>query len=942
MLVLSSLSRTQRIQLAIFSWIVYFVLTLAIYFSFQTYVFALTVFPLLISAWLLGRWSGLLIGFATYPVNILLLAVLQYPNLMNLLGPEVPAPILGATALGFTVGWMSELNTAAKLEILQRLATEELLRKKSAEFEQYQAITLDLFCIINEQGLFQYTNPQCQAILGYTQEELNGAAYIDFVHPNDRIATAQAANLLKAQRSLAGFVNRYRAKNGSYRWLEWTSSIQNNLTYATARDITEKIAIEQALSALAQRNRAILQAASDGIHILDEDGRLVEFSDSFMLMLGYTREEMHQLTVYDWDATWSQDEIKNQLKRLMGEPSIFEARHRRKDGTVYQVELNSVGITLGNKQYIYASARDITRRKATETALRESEERFRNLFNNHAAVMLLIEPESGDILDANPSAGRFYGYPVEQLRTMNLSQLTLSPFEGPSRGNHAADLAQQNIFVFPHRLASGENRIVEIHSSPIEMGSQPILFAIIHDVTEREQAKEALQNERDFALSVMNTMGQGLSVTDPEGRFEYLNPAYAKMTGHMTEDLLDKTPNDVTYIDDLNILEQAKADRKAGKTSTYESRLIRADGSLLDVLITAVPRWKKGQFAGAIAVITDLSERKQAEKALQESEAIHHQMITNSSDGIVLTDEEGRIVEFNAAIEKTSGFSRDHMLGKYIWEFQALLNMDVKNPESYIKSIRPRIERALTTGRASFLNRDLETPVRKRDGSTRYIQQRVFTIPTNHGWRLGSISRDITTRKIADDELRRAQDALTLANQELVQAVARERVFARTDGLTGVFNRRYFFELATAQTNSATRYQHPLSVILFDIDNFKHFNDTYGHQIGDQMLKNIAQITKNQLREVDVLGRYGGEEFVILLPHTPADQAQVVGERIREAISSNILELAHGPVQVTISLGLSEFFKEDDTLDKLIQRADQAMYQAKQNGRNQVYVYKHP
>ena len=163
---------------------------------------------------------------------------------------------------------------------------------------------------------------------------------------------------------------------------------------------------------------------------------------------------------------------------------------------------------------------------------------------------------------------------------------------------------------------------------------------------------------------------------------------------------------------------------------------------------------------------------------------------------------------------------------------------------------------------------------------------------------------------------------------------------ARTDGLTGAKNYRHFFEIATYEIAMVNRYLHPLSIILFDIDKFKKFNDTFGHQLGDEMLKYVVQIAKKRLRETDVLSRYGGEEFVVVLPNTTAIAAFAVAEDIRKYIASSFLSHNEKSMNVTISIGIAETLPNDNNhLEKLIQFADKALYVAKEAGRNQSVIY---
>jgi diguanylate cyclase (GGDEF)-like protein len=193
-------------------------------------------------------------------------------------------------------------------------------------------------------------------------------------------------------------------------------------------------------------------------------------------------------------------------------------------------------------------------------------------------------------------------------------------------------------------------------------------------------------------------------------------------------------------------------------------------------------------------------------------------------------------------------------------------------------------------------------------------------------------------RDSADRALRTSEANLEVANRELREALAREQLMARTDGLTGLNNRRHFLEVAAHEWAVARRYGLPLAMMLFDIDRFKLINDTAGHEMGDEILKRVARAASERLRAADVLGRYGGEEFVVLFPGSTAQQAAVVAERIREAIAADGIETGAARVSATISVGLAEALSDQDTLEQLIRRADGAMYAAKAKGRNCIVV----
>ncbi|MEI6609100.1 MAG: sensor domain-containing diguanylate cyclase [Deltaproteobacteria bacterium] len=200
---------------------------------------------------------------------------------------------------------------------------------------------------------------------------------------------------------------------------------------------------------------------------------------------------------------------------------------------------------------------------------------------------------------------------------------------------------------------------------------------------------------------------------------------------------------------------------------------------------------------------------------------------------------------------------------------------------------------------------------------------------------------DITSRKKAEETTHQAKEKLEETNRELEQALAREQQLARTDGLTGIYNRRYFFELATREFSAALRYLRPLSIILFDADNLKQINDSFGHQVGDRLLALLAKTAAEQLRAVDELARYGGDEFIVLLPQTSAQQAFPIAERIREQTAAIRMETGRDPCGVTLSMGIAGTEGEpgDSSIEAVISRADKALYQAKAEGRNRAVIY---
>jgi diguanylate cyclase (GGDEF)-like protein len=197
-----------------------------------------------------------------------------------------------------------------------------------------------------------------------------------------------------------------------------------------------------------------------------------------------------------------------------------------------------------------------------------------------------------------------------------------------------------------------------------------------------------------------------------------------------------------------------------------------------------------------------------------------------------------------------------------------------------------------------------------------------------------------TTRQFAESDaflldLFAAHTASAVHNTRLFETVQR---LATTDSLTGVHNRRRLFELGEQELARSKRFGHPLAAIMLDIDHFKRVNDTYGHALGDQALRMVTQQCLKHIRAIDIVGRYGGEEFVILLPETEVAGACMLAERLRQCVAQTPIPTEQGSVHLTISLGIDRINTEQWDLTALLDGADHALYAAKQAGRNRIAV----
>ena len=375
-----------------------------------------------------------------------------------------------------------------------------------------------------------------------------------------------------------------------------------------------------------------------------------------------------------------------------------------------------------------------------------------------------------------------------------------------------------------------------------------------------------------------------------------------------------------------------------GFLNRYESEFIRQDGTRFwaEDYVRAVydgkgiPLYYEGS-------LIDVTDRKAAEKRLKESEKQYRLLAERIADVVWVLDL--ATLEFkyiSSSVQNLLGHSAEELLNKHV--------SMVLTPSAMmaIESITPeRIKRFLAGDKTSVTELYQLDHVHK-DGSIIVVEvSSTFVMNENATIEAIGVTRNITERKKAEDDLRLANSSLQIAHKELQQLFEYEQILARTDGLTRLYNRRYFFELAVREFNSAIRYQRPLTLIIFDVDGFKQANDTFGHDFGDRTLVEVSKTANLQVREVDILARYGGDEFTILLPETNVEQAFLIAERIRKAVADVYIDMGGFSTFVTISMGISElsFEPQDQSIEDMIRRADQALYQAKQQGRNKVVIY---
>lgn len=416
-----------------------------------------------------------------------------------------------------------------------------------------------------------------------------------------------------------------------------------------------------------------------------------------------------------------------------------------------------------------------------------------------------------------------------------------------------------------------------------------------------------------FALpqAILENITDGILNLDAFGRITYMNNAAEKMLERPRTELLGMSvwtsfPTAVG----TPLYDNYLASMATQRTHTF------------DFYYSAINKWFKFHAYPGKDLFTilfrDITIRKNNEKLRKESEQMYKMIADNSTDMISRVSTDGIYLYVSPASKTLLGYEPEELLGQNMYGLLHPEDFPNEGNASFKDSINSKT--MLT-----------EYRIRRKDGTYIWFETTARTILDPYGLRkeIISVSRDVSSRKHVEKQL--------LEANELLQKIS------TVDALTGVSNRRGFDEYLKKEWKQCSRMAVPLSLILIDIDYFKHYNDTYGHVEGDICLRLVAEsLKKAAKRSIDFIARYGGEEFVIILPSTDASGAQTVAEHLRMQVEALQIPLtrSEGSSYITISLGTATMIPTRDSDPKeLFLRADKALYQAKQEGRNLVRLY---
>lgn len=435
------------------------------------------------------------------------------------------------------------------------------------------------------------------------------------------------------------------------------------------------------------------------------------------------------------------------------------------------------------------------------------------------------------------------------------------------------------------------------------------------------QMERSLKDSARWLSVTLNSIGDAVIVLDASGNVEFINPAAETLAGTRLQDVVGRPMRDVVrLLDDAaetplpDLASEVLGKGQAIKHSDGTTAIMR-DGRRVYVDVNASPiKDKEGKVSGVVVVFHDITGRREAELAIRKSERFLSTVFESIHDPFCIVDRDYRIVRANDAYAAFRGVTLDELMSRVC--FEALEG-----------STHPCKECAVSK---TFESRDpcvTERVSPAAGGEDVWLETYTYPVFDESGevTHVIEYTRDITERKRSEFERTRLIKEL--------------EYLSRTDRLTKLFNRGALIERLESEVDRVNRYGSSLSVILCDIDHFKSINDTYGHAEGDRALEVVSKILSDEVRSADIVGRHGGDEFMVILPETALASGREIADRIRRAVQNADFLLSTGVQQhITLSIGLTMYDQSDGDFNPMMKRADDALYISKRGGRNRVSV----
>lgn len=833
-----------------------------------------------------------------------------------------------------------------------------------------------------------YANPQFCTLAALSQSDALGDGWLAAIHPEDQVSVLAAQ--ISLQQELPSVIE-FRLLDQSGR-IRWVSSFMHAVAGCTdvayqmiLFDFTEfkQTLIEARVLLEEQRHRSldlesILNSSKDPIAVLDLQfnfsffnqayadlffalyGIILAKNDCFLLCEFSSADDRSNLITF-WGRAL-QGEYFSTRSELYGESfvSATNVQGKRAALLVFDMSFNPQFNDAGEQVGAVSVLHDVTLSSKTELALLRSKELFKAATQsslNAIYVLEVIKDESWNvkdfqITDVNPNGFDFFCFKkqktpdcllLEALKNINAAHLYPICCEVflTKKMVMSEEFSLNPFFYgawFNYQIVAVSNGVV----------------LTIADVSQRKKSDLAMAAYSDLQKAILDSAGSAIIVTDLNNTIRLFNRAAEKMLGYQSHELIAKEKPALfhqstaaaellaDFCKEIGEEPSEYFDAFAQQAKRYIQRdwiYQHRDGHCFPVELTMnVVRDLRGEITGYMGIANDISIRKLAERKLQQSESRTSAILDSLHDCVLMMGFDGVIRDANPAALKLFAF--DQLKGCSLSALFPTLG-EINSKRGVAKELFVRL--GVDTRRVS------EVVAVNKDGLEMVMDMALAVVEVDGERVYIATLHDLTQHKLDEqkmqdtiEELEALQVSLSASHEQLSSANAELSRLAHMDGLTGLANRRLFDQTLAQEWARAARSGARLALVMLDVDYFKRYNDHFGHQAGDECLKQVsAALTAALHRPGDFVARYGGEEFVLVLPNTDQDGAIQVVEMVLNQIRN--LQIAHQTSDaakvVTMSAGIAVMLPlQGVDFYCLVEAADQALYQAKHLGRNRYFV----
>lgn len=738
-----------------------------------------------------------------------------------------------------------------------------------------------------------------------------------------------------------------------------------NLNQELIHEIADREQVEKALRKSEVRYRAVVEAQTEFVCRFLPEGTIAFVNEAYCRCLQKKPNEIVGSKFFDFLPQEEREAVTLRLASFNSpkEVASFEHCFSLSDGE-YQWQqwfYSAIGDRGGKIIEYQAVGRDVSDRKKAENVLRESEERFRGVFEQ-AAVGMVLGTLEGGFLRINQKFCDILGYTRSELLELGVRDITPPEYLEVNLeqvrqllAGEIESYSMEKPYIRKDRTLVWVDLVVSLIRE--ETGEPKYFISVVEDISDRKRTELALQKSEERFRTTFELAAVGIGEATLEGQFLRVNQKFCDILGYSEKELKNLSIAEIAHPEDAEKDREYKQRLSAGEIETYsmEKRYVRKDGSMVWVHLTeSIVRQQSGEPDYFIGAVQDISGRK---KAQQELRVVNDQLAQQVQELERRNQEMSQLGNMSEFLQACMSLEEAYAA---MGDLLQPLFPDSSGAVFAISESRNMVEAVATWGnsRDTELLFPPECCWGLRRGRIHRVELPQVGLSCQHisqdhkpavsvclpmmgqGETLGLLYLSASDpEKLSEAKQQLAHTvaehiALAIANLKLRESLHHQSI---RDPLTGLFNRRYLEESLERELRRAEKTNHSVGIMMLDVDRFKSFNDTHGHEAGDAVLRELGLFLRNNVRGGDIACRYGGEELTLILPEASLEVTRQRAEQIRHGIKHlNVRRDSQSLGAITVSIGVASFPEHGSSGTDVIQAADRALYRAKELGRDRV------